>query len=77
MPPDTTRTQMTDALSSAWDPAGAFVGSILSGMFLGYLIDRWLDISPWAILIGFGLGSYSGFVRMWQLSKSVEVPTRD
>jgi F0F1-type ATP synthase assembly protein I len=77
MSPDAPRSQLTDALSSAWDPAGAFLGSILSGLLVGYLADRWLDTGPWLLLVGFGLGCYSGFMRLWALSKTAEGPRRD
>jgi ATP synthase protein I len=49
---------------------GSFFGSILSGTLLGYFGDRWLDTRPWLIIIGFLLGAYSGFLRLWHLSKT-------
>jgi ATP synthase protein I len=41
-----------------------FIGTILAGVFIGWLADRWLSTEPW-ILIGstlFGIGA--GFYRM-------------
>ncbi|MGQ0848950.1 MAG: AtpZ/AtpI family protein [Actinomycetota bacterium] len=55
-----------------WVAAGTFLGSILSGTLLGYLADLWLGTKPWLVVIGILLGSSSGFVRMWHLSKSME-----
>jgi F0F1-type ATP synthase assembly protein I len=57
-------------MSTGWIATGSFLGSILSGMLLGYLGDRWLGTRPWLIIAGFLLGSYSGFMRLWHYSKS-------
>ena len=63
----------SEVASSAegWVAGGAFFGSILSGALLGYLADLWLGTDPWFVVIGILLGSYSGFVRMWHLSKQM------
>lgn len=43
----------------------ALIGSVLSGLLIGFLLDRWLNTDPW-FTIGFVLlGSYSGFRGMW------------
>lgn len=63
-------------MGGGWVASGSFMGSILSGMLLGYLGDRWLGTEPWLLLIGFGLGAYSGFLRLWQLSKDAEARER-
>ena len=55
-----------------WVAGGSFFGSIISGTLLGYLADRWLGTDPWLVIIGIVVGSYSGFMRMWQLSKEIE-----
>ncbi len=58
--------------AEGWVAGGAFFGSILSGTLLGYLLDLWLGTDPWFVVTGILLGSYSGFVRMWHLSKQME-----
>jgi len=58
--------------SSGWIATTSFFGSILSGTLLGYLGDRWLDTRPLLILVGFGLGAYSGFMRLWAISKNAK-----
>jgi ATP synthase protein I len=64
-------------LTSGWVASGAFLGSILSGAFLGYLADRWLGTEPWLVVIGIILGSYSGFMTMWKYSKRMEDVPRE
>ena len=57
-----------------WAAGSAFLGSILAGFLIGFLLDRWLDTSPWLTVIGIVAGSASGFFQMWQLLKSIEPP---
>lgn len=64
-------------LTSGWVASSAFLASILSGTLLGYLADRWLGTEPWLVVVGIIVGSYSGFMRMWKYSKSMEDVPRD
>ena len=40
------------------------VGAILAFGALGYALDRWLDSSPWALLVGLLLGLGIGFANL-------------
>ena len=60
----------------SWSQGGSFVGSILAGALIGYLLDLWLGTAPWLVVIGILLGSYSGFMRMWAYSKKMEEDPR-
>lgn len=52
------------------DQGGAFISSIVAGLILGYLLDRWLGTGPW-LTIGLSLvGAYSGFMRAWHYAKT-------
>ena len=51
---------------------GSFLGSILSGTLIGYLLDLWLGTDPWLVVIGILLGSYSGFMNMWRWAREAE-----
>lgn len=62
--------QVGAAVSEGWMEGGSFFGSILSGTLLGLGLDWWLGISPWLVITGVLLGSYSGFARMWASLKS-------
>jgi F0F1-type ATP synthase assembly protein I len=63
--------KMSDT-SSGWVASSSFFGSILSGTLLGYFGDRIFDTKPILILVGFGLGAYSGFMRLWAMSKEAK-----
>ncbi len=73
---ETAHQQIGRALDEGWSQAGAFFGSIVSGMLLGLLADRWLGTEPWLVTIGSLLGIYSGFVNMWKYSKKIEETDR-
>jgi ATP synthase protein I len=72
MNPSSSRASEASSSAEGWVAGGAFFGSILSGTLLGYLVDLWLGTDPWFVVIGILVGSYSGFVRMWHLSKQME-----
>ena len=46
---------------------------ILLGMYLGHLLERWLEIEPWGLVGGALLGILTGFVQFF---RSV-LPPRD
>jgi ATP synthase protein I len=71
MKAERSRVPETSSSAEGWVASGAFLGSILSGALLGYLADMWLGTDPWLVVIGIVVGSYSGFVRMWHLSKQM------
>ena len=72
MKPDRIPESEVTSSAEGWVAGGAFFGSILSGTLLGYLADLWLGTDPWLVVTGIILGSYSGFMRMWELSKQME-----
>lgn len=43
----------------------AFFGSIMAGLLLGFLADKWLGTDPAFIVVGIIAGSVTGFWRMW------------
>ncbi len=74
MPPptDNAHQQIHGAVTDGWIGGGSFFGSIVSGTLLGYFADQWLGTDPWLVILGIVVGSYSGFVRVWQYSKRLE-----
>jgi len=70
-------TRVTSGLNGGWIQGGNLVGSVLAGWLLGFLVDSWLNIEPWFVIIGILLGSYSGFMRMWHYSKKMEDDPRE
>ena len=48
------------AESQGWSVAGEFVGAMLVGGFLGWVIDRWAGSGPWGMIILLMLGFATG-----------------
>ncbi|MCI0425426.1 MAG: AtpZ/AtpI family protein [Actinobacteria bacterium] len=71
MKTDSTTRQASTAINEGFIEGGSFLSSILSGTFLGMLADRWLGTEPWLVVIGAIVGSYSGFLKVWQYSKTI------
>lgn len=45
--------------------------SILSGLGLGWVLDRYLGTSPWLLVAGIVLGSVTGFMRFIRLMSRI------
>ncbi|HLL70575.1 MAG TPA: AtpZ/AtpI family protein [Pyrinomonadaceae bacterium] len=45
--------------------------SIVSCLFVGWVLDRWLGTSPWLIVAGIVLGSVVGFMQFVRLMSRV------
>lgn len=68
---ETTTKQVHSAVNDGWMHGGSFVSSILAGTLLGYFLDQWWGTEPWLVIAGVVIGSYSGFVRMWQYTRKL------
>lgn len=78
MKQDSTTTQVHSAVNDGWMHGGSFFSSIIAGTLLGYFADIWLGTSPWLVVIGIVVGSYAGFVRVWEYMKTMDdKATRD
>ena len=45
------------------------IGAPLGAMLIGWLIDRWFETGPAAMLIMLFLGIISAFVQIWRISQ--------
>ena len=45
----------------AYAAAFSLFASVVSGLIVGWLLDRWLATSPWLLVAGLVLGSAAGF----------------
>ncbi len=45
--------------------SGAFFGSLMAGLLLGWIADHFLDTRPVFIVVGIVAGAVVGFWRMW------------
>ena len=45
----------------AYAAAFSLFAAVVSGLLLGWLLDRWLGTKPWLLVAGVTLGSVAGF----------------
>ncbi|HEY3104692.1 MAG TPA: AtpZ/AtpI family protein [Pyrinomonadaceae bacterium] len=45
----------------AYSAAFSLFAAVVSGLIIGWLLDRWLGTKPWLLVAGVVLGSAAGF----------------
>lgn len=66
------------AENRGWAIGIEFVGAVLVGAFIGYLLDRWLHTAPWLMIVLLLLGFAAGLRRAMAASKQFDTdPTND
>jgi F0F1-type ATP synthase assembly protein I len=63
-------------MGAAWGVAFDFIGTILAGVALGWLFDRWQNTAPWGILVGLALGFVGAFIRIIRATQWAEAKAR-
>ena len=48
----------------AYAAAFSLFASVVSGLIIGWLLDRWLGTRPWLLVTGMVLGSAAGFYEL-------------
>jgi ATP synthase protein I len=48
----------------AYAAAFSLFASVVSGLILGWLLDRWLGTKPWLLVVGIVLGAAAGFYEL-------------
>ncbi len=59
---------MGQAMSLGFRVMSEFVAAIVVGGFIGWAIDRWLGISPAALIVFLGLGTVAGFWNVYRIA---------
>lgn len=55
----------------AWSAGIVFFASIAFMLFLGWIADLLLGISPWGLVAGIVIGSIIGFIQFFQISSQI------
>lgn len=58
--------------SQGWSVAGEFVGAMLVGGFLGWVIDRWAGTGPWGMILLLLLGFATGLRSVLRQQKKID-----
>ena len=48
----------------AYAAAFSLFASVVGGLGLGWLLDRWLGTKPWLLVVGMVVGSAAGFYQL-------------
>ena len=67
----------TSAESRGWAVGVEFVGAVLGGAFIGYLLDRWLHTAPWLMIVFLFLGFGAGLRRAMQTANQFDSAPND
>lgn len=54
-------------LALAFSVGTVVSSSIIGGIVVGFLLDRWLKTSPWLLLAGILLGSTGAFAALYRI----------
>jgi len=55
----------------AYAAAISLFAAVVAGLFLGWLLDRWLGTGPWLLLTGIVLGSAAGLYEFIRASSKL------
>jgi ATP synthase protein I len=58
--------------SRGWSVAVEFVGAMLVGGFLGWVIDRWAGSGPWGMILLLLLGFVTGLRSVLRQQKKID-----
>ena len=59
---------MGQAVGLGFRVMSEFVAAVVVGGFIGWMIDRWLGISPAALIVFLGLGTAAGFWNVYRIA---------
>lgn len=59
--PDEDKQETNRKAGIAYAAALSLFAAVVSGLVLGWLLDRWLGTKPWLLVAGVTLGSVAGF----------------
>ena len=68
---------MGSALAMAWRIGLEIVVAVAVGTGLGWVIDRWLGISPWGMIVFLLLGFAAGVLNVMRAAGVVPTKTLD
>jgi len=55
----------------AYAAAFSLFASVVGGLIVGWLLDRWLGTSPWLLVTGIVLGAAAGFYELIRAASKI------
>ena len=66
--------EQNNGLAMAWRLGSEFVAGVLVGTAIGWLIDEWLGIRPWGMIIFLLLGFMAGMLNLLRSAGKLPPP---
>lgn len=61
-------------LALALSVGAVITSNVVGGIVAGYFLDRWLQTSPWLIVVGLVLGVVSAFAGLYRIMARLNQP---
>ena len=55
----------------AYAAAFSLFAAVLTGLLIGWLLDRWLGTRPWLLVVGLVLGGAAGFYELFRTTSKL------
>jgi len=68
LPEDNNQEEINRKSGIAYAAAFSLFAAVVSGMLVGWLLDRWLGTKPWLLVVGLVLGAAAGFYQFVRAS---------
>lgn len=62
--PENDQEEINQRSGVAYAAAFSLFASVVSGLIIGWLLDRWLGTRPWLLVVGIVLGAAAGFYEL-------------
>jgi len=60
-------------LGLAFRLAAELVAGVVVGVFIGWVLDRWLGTAPLLLIVFFALGAAAGFINVFRTARQMNV----
>ena len=71
MSEDNDKEEINRKTGLAYAAAFSLFAAVVSGLLLGWLLDRWLGTGPWLLVAGVVLGAAAGFYELIRTSSKI------
>jgi ATP synthase protein I len=69
--PDEEKEEVNRKTGLAYAAAFSLFAAVVSGLLIGWLLDRWLGTKPWLLVVGMILGAVAGFFELIRTSAKI------
>jgi len=71
VPPDEDKEEVNRKTGLAYAAGFSLFAAVVSGLLIGWLLDRWLGTRPWLLVTGIILGAAAGFYEFIKTTSKI------